>query len=134
MYIKNRIIELFPSNIKEILYTAIKDNKNIMYTRNGRSTPIRTKTGIENVYIIETSNKLIDYTIVVEPDKQQLEYFDYKILDIKTSIEADMEILELKSFLQDNSKIEFITAIDSSNFNFSSQYENEIVYQYILRA
>jgi len=128
--IKNKIIELYNNETKLILYSALETNKNIMYTRNERSTPVRTKTGIDNVYIIENNNKT--YTIVVEPDKQQLDYFDYKILNIDESILKDFTIDELKDFLKENNKNKFINAIKSSNFTFLSQYDPETIYQYIL--
>jgi hypothetical protein len=115
----NKIIELFDNTTKGILYIALQENKNIMFTRNQRSTPIRTKTGIDNTYTVEINNKM--YTIAIEPDKKQLEYFDYKILDIKSAIENDMPVHELKDFLKDNSKNEFINAIESSDFTFSCE-------------
>jgi len=130
--LKNKIIELFDTNTKQILYTSLEQNNNIMYTRNARSTPIRTEQGIENVYMIESNNKT--YTIVINPDKQQLEYFDYKILNIKEAIENDMETIELVNFLKENDKEMFIQAIESSNFTFSSQYDNQIVYEYIMEV
>jgi hypothetical protein len=125
--IKNIILELYNNETKLILYAALETNKNIMYTRNERSTPIRTKTGIDNVYMIENNNKT--YTIVVEPDKQQLDYFDYKILNIDESIKKDFTILELKDY-----KAQFINAMESSQFTFLSQYNSESVYQYILSS
>jgi len=131
--IKNRIIELYPTAIKELLYTALNGNKNIMYTRNERSTPVRTKTGIENVYtteVIECKNNRT-YTIVINPDKAQVEYFDYKISNIAELVGADT-IQDLKEYLQENNKEKFIKVLNHSNFNFSNQYDSEVVYQYIL--
>lgn len=128
---KNNIIELFPENIKSILYNAIEQNKNIMYSTNLRAVPVRTKEGIDNVYSISLDTYNI-YNVVVSPDKQQLEYFDLNILDIKTAIEKDISIKELIEFLKDNNKSEFINAMESSPFSFKKQYDTEVVYNYIL--
>ena len=125
----NNIIELFEGSTKILLYSALKENKNIMFTRNERTVPIRTKTHIENVYTTEAHNRT--YIICVEPDKQQLEYFEFKILDIVTAIENDIEIQELKDFLQNNGKDKFMKAISHTPFEFLGQYNIETVYNYI---
>lgn len=129
MLYKNNIIELFDNDVKEILYQALQSNKIIMYTRNLRSTPLRNKEGIDNVYIAENNNKT--YTVTIEPSKTQLEYFDYNIIDIRTSIEKDIKIQDLKKYLKKNNKDKFIDTLVKSNFNFLSQYDVNVVYEYI---
>lgn len=127
--LKNNIIELFDINTKAILYDALEQNKNIMYTINERSVPQRTKAGIENIYVTKAYNR--NYVIAIEPDKMQLEYFDYNISTIEKMIDSDL-IQDLKKFSKGNSKEKFIRALEHSNFNFLSQYESETVYNYIL--
>ena len=128
--IKNKVIELFDNSTKQIIYTALENNKNIMYTKNERSVPIRTKSGIENIYTCTAFER--NYTLAIKPDKQQLEYMEFNVISIAEAIEKDIEINELKDFLNKESKDTFITAIDSSHFSFSNQYDTETVYNYIL--
>ena len=128
--IKNKVIELFDNTTKTLLYSALEHNEVIMYTRNERSVPIRTKTGIENIYTCKAFDR--NYTLSINPDKQQLEYMEFNVISIAEAIQKDIEISELKDFLNKESKDTFIKAIDSSHFSFSNQYDTETVYNYIL--
>ena len=126
---KNKIVELFDINSKTILYNALEQNKNIMYTKNERAAPLRTKSRVENIYTTEYNNR--NYILVIEPDKMQLEYFEFNILPIEKIIELEIDIEDLQKFYKKNSKEKFIDAMESSQFEFLCQYDSNTIYEYI---